>query len=247
MLGVFEFFEREVVKYRITRAQTGLVGRSASAEAEHNVEGSGGNGRCFDENFVSFPFALGVDAFDFRVSVGAYVNASTACIFVVTADVVGEYVDFESVISTFFKCEGSGGVAISRRTVNSLAVCVFTFFGHIHHKGVLVNTAIVVSSGYVQQIIQRVLVVVPLALVGVVERFVKTDDARRNVGLVIAGRVHLRTRPTRKRTRVGRRCGVDHVEVAVFDEEIFGLFILRRIRRRSVVVVVSVASDEQAR
>lgn len=105
---------------------------------------------------------------------------------------------------------------------------------------------VTVSAARDKLFVKRIVVVVPLALVGVVEGFVEADCACGDVVLVVAGGVGLAARPGSECAGVSLDGCVNDFEVAVGDEKSLGGF--DRFSRIVVSVVgVFVASNEHSR
>ncbi len=159
---------------------------------------------------------------------------------------MSQHVHRELVVTALGDGERGGSVAVSRRAVHFLAV-LFGFFGHVDHKCVFDFVVVTVSAARDKLVVKRIVVVVPLALVGIVEGFVEADCACGDVVLVVAGGVGLAARPGSECAGVSLDGCVNDFEVAVGDEKSLGGFDRRRFVVGIVVVAVFVASDKHCR
>lgn len=125
------------------------------------------------------------------------------------------------------------------------AVGVGGFFGHIDHKSVFHFVVVAVSAACNELVVERIVRVVPLALVCVVDGFGKRNDAGGHIVFVAARRIHFAARPACDSARIVGGFCVDNLEVAVFDEQTFGFGNRRVVLIRFGSVVV--ARNEQRR
>lgn len=95
------------------------------------------------------------------------------------------------------------------------AVGVGGFFGHIDHKSVFHFVVVAVSAACNELVVERIVRVVPLALVCVVDGFGKRNDAGGHIVFVAARRIHFAARPACDSARIVGGFCVDNLEVAV--------------------------------
>ena len=246
---VFEFFEVDVVEERVARGQTVGVVRAVLTEGKTERKRGVLGGCAFEIDFVSLPHALGVDAREFGIAFRTDVNACAGdvSVFVGARNVVGEHVNGEFVVRTFFEGEVLGSVAVSGGAV-ILVVGDFVLGGHISHQHVVdraffggeVRFELVVKDKTV-----RVCgaVVVPEFAVGFVdclfEAYCAADDITGNGGRGIM----FAARPTGYGTGPVAARGND-LEVGVAYQQTFGGFDGGRI---AVTRTVGIASNEHSR
>ncbi len=245
LVVVLYLFKVNVVKESVAGGQAlGEIG-VVLAKSEHYGKACCGGGRGFDINLIGLPLALGIYAAELRVGVGAEVDARSALLLVLSADVVSKHVYGKLVIGALVKREARGRITVSGRSVYLVAVRVLTLLGHIYHKRVFdfIRVA-VVSAVSVELLPDFVVIVLPLGFVGVVGIFIHTYNACGNVVPEGAVGVHLCTRPTGNGAGIGLDGCVYDLKIAVVDEQSLGSLNLRVIV--AVRAAVRIAGEEQA-